>query len=161
MFAEGTVRPTYSGPITATGETFRRQRNEARAMGSFAGNQRAFAPQLAGQGVRAGSKMANYRAGVAADQQAAQQFAKAQQASIAGAGDAADSRFQYQSNVADEMNRLRGLLLDRDRFETSFSTTLRGDNYEAELARRRLAAERMAANMRRDTGFFSTLLDIV
>jgi hypothetical protein len=161
MFAEGTVRPTYSGPITATGETFRRQRNEARAMGAFAGNQRAFAPQLTGQGVRAGSKMANYRAGVAADQQASQQFAKAQQASLAGMGDMADARFQYQANTADEMNRLRSLLLDRDRFETSFSVAERGDNYDAELARRKLAAERMAANTRRSTGFFSSLLDIV
>lgn len=160
MFATGSFQPTYSGPITASGETFTRARNEARAMGAFAGHQRQYNPMTQGQGVRAGSRMGNYRAGMLADQQAAQQFARAQQSEMERAGDAADSRFQYQAGMADEQNRLRSLLLDRDRVEQNFSLNERGDRFESDLHARRLRAERQAARQRRNTGFFSTLLDI-
>ena len=78
MFASGTLQTTYSGPIFATGETVRRARNDARSMAGFAGQSRAYRPQTGGVG--AGSRMAQYRAGIEADRRAADQIGRSQQA---------------------------------------------------------------------------------
>lgn len=69
MFASGTFESTYSGPILASGENVRRARNDARAMAAFAGQPRAFMPQVGGVG--AGSRMNRYRAGLEADRRTA------------------------------------------------------------------------------------------
>jgi hypothetical protein len=159
MFASGTFESTYSGPILASGENVRRARNDARAMAAFAGQSRSFMPQVGGGG--AGSRMNRYRAGLEADRRTAEQYGRSQQALFENLADNAESRFQYQSNQADEHNRLRSLMLDRSRIDQNFDLTLRGDRFDSELFRRRLDAEAYQAAKQRRSSFLSTLLDIV
>lgn len=159
MFAGGTFDTTYSGPILASGENVRRARNDARAMASFAGQSRAFAPQTGGIG--AGSRMNRYRAGLEADRRAADQYGRAQQSILDGLANNAESQFQYQNNQADELNKLRALMLDRSRIDQTFDLTLRGDQFDSELFKRRLDAEAYQSGKQRRSSFLSTLLDII
>lgn len=159
MFASGTFDTTYSGPILASGENARRARNDARAMAAFTGQSRAFMPQVGGVG--AGSRMSRYRAGLEADRRGAEQYGKAQQSIFENLANNTESQFQYQSNQADELNRLRALILDRNRIDQNFDLTLRGDRFDSELFKRRLDAEAYQAAKQRRSSFLSTLLDIV
>jgi len=159
MFASGTFQTTYSGPIVATGETIRRARNDARAMAGFAGQSRAYRQQTGGVG--AGSRMDQYRAGIEADRRAADQFGRSQQAMFNALGSDADSRFEFESNRAEELNRLRALMLDRNRIDQTFNLTKRGDKFDSDLNRRRLDAEAYQAAKQRRSSFLSTLLDII
>lgn len=158
MFADGTLTTTYSGPITATGETFRRQRNDARALGNLLGESRGYMQQ--GKGIGAGSKMTRYRAGVEADRAAQEQYGRAQAAMAEEALAAGNADLQFRGNQADEMNKLRALMLEKDRTDQNFDLTKRGDDFDSDLFRRRLKAERYAQRKQRQGGFFSTLLDI-
>lgn len=159
MFASGTFATTYSGPILASGDNARRARNDARAMAAFTGQTRAYMPQVGGVG--AGSRMSRYRAGLTADRSAAEQYGRAQQSIFEGLANNAESQFQYQNNQADELNRLRALMLDKNRIDQTFDLTLRGDRFDAELFKRRLDAEAYQAAKQRRSSFLSTLLDIV
>lgn len=159
MFATGTFDTTYSGPILASGENVRRARNDARAMAAFTGQSRAFAPQVGGVG--AGSRMTRYRAGLESDRRAAEQYGRAQQSIFENLANNTESQFQYQSNQADELNRLRALMLDRNRIDQNFDLTARGDRFDSELFKRRLDAEAYQAAKQRRSSFLSTLLDIV
>jgi len=78
MFAPETYRPTYQGPFLATGETMRRARNDAQAVGDAASVARAYYRPM--RGVAAGSPMGNLRANIAADANAAQATAQSMQA---------------------------------------------------------------------------------
>lgn len=158
MFADDTFQTTYSGPITATGETFRRQRNDARALGNLLGDSRGYMQQ--GRGIGAGSKMLRYRAGIEGDRASQEQFAKAQAAMGDEALANANANLQFRSNQADEANRMRSLMLDKDRVDQNFDLTKRGDQFDSDLFRRQLRAERYAQRKQRQGGFFSTLLDI-
>jgi hypothetical protein len=158
MFADGTLTTTYSGPITATGETYRRARGDARALGNLLGESRAYQQQ--GRGIGAGSKMLRYRAGIESDKASQDAFSKAQAAMAEQAMDEGNANLQFQSGRADEANRLRALMLDRSRVDQSFDLTKRGDEYDNDLFRRRLKAERYAQSKQRQGGFFSSLLDI-
>jgi hypothetical protein len=159
MFAGGTFDSTYSGPVLASGENARRARNDSRAMAAFVGQQRALAPQTGGVG--AGSRMSRYRAGVEADRRAAEQYATSQQLLFDGLANDSESRFQYQSNQADELNKLRALMLDKNRIDQNFDLTLRGDRIDGDLFRRQLEAQAYQAGKQRRSGFLSTLLDII
>jgi hypothetical protein len=159
MFASGTLQPTYSGPIFATGETVRRARNDSRSMAGFAGQPRAYRPQTGGVG--AGSRMTQYRAGIEADRRAADQIGRSQQALFDSLSSDSESRFEYQNNQADEFNKLRALMLDRNRIDQSFDLTLRGDQFDSDLNRRRLNAEAYQAGKQRRSSFLSSLLDII
>lgn len=159
MFAAGTLQTTYSGPIYATGETLRRARNDAKAMAGFTGQSRAYQPQTGGVG--AGSRMSLYRSGIEADRRAAEQNARAQQSLFDSLADDSESRFEFENNRADEMNKLRALMLDRGRIDQNFDLTLRGDTFDSQLTGRRLAAERYQADKQRKSSFLSTLLDII
>lgn len=137
MFAPQSYRPTYSGPITATGETMRRARNDAVATGVSNANRRAVRPQMSG--VRAGTGMQNYRTNVLqglgeldarmAGQQAYNNYA--QQNAAAG--------LQYQANLASEMSGLRDLLFSRDSEDMQYGLGME------ELAADRLLNERQRA----------------
>ena len=59
MFAPTTFKPTYSGPITATGETMRRARSDAVSQGLAQANRRAIRPMQTG--VQAGTGNQRYR----------------------------------------------------------------------------------------------------
>jgi hypothetical protein len=159
MFASGTLQTTYSGPIVATGETMRRARNDARSMAGFAGQSRAYRQQTGGVG--AGSRMGQYRAGIEADRRSADQFGRSQQAIFDALSSDADSRFEFESNQADEVNRLRALMLDRNRIDQTFNLTRRGDKFDSDLQRRRIDAEAYQAGKQRRSSFLSTLLDII
>ena len=159
MFASGTFDTTYSGPILASGENARRAKNDARAMAAFSGQQRAFMPQTGGVG--AGSRMNRYRAGLEADRRAAEQYGQAQQSMFENLANNAESGFQYQNNQADELNRLRALMLDRSRIDQNFDLTLRGDQFDSELFKRQLDAQAYQAAKQRRSSFLSSLLDII
>lgn len=159
MFASGTLQPTYSGPLYATGETFRTQRNTDRALAGLLGESRSYRQQ--GRGVRAGGRLDRFQSGLTADRAANDQMLRSQQAMFDEAADAAESRFEFESNRADETNRLRSLMLDRDRIDQSFALAKRGDEFDADLFARRQAAERNAAMRQRRSSLFGTLLGIV
>jgi len=159
MFASGSFETTYSGPILATGENVRRARNDARAMAAFAGQSRAYMPQTGGIG--AGSRMSRFRAGLEADRRAAEQFGRGQQSVFENLANDAEGRFQYQNNQSDELNKLRTLMLDRNRVDQNFDLTLRGDRFDSELFRRQLDAQAYQAAKQRRSSFLSSLLDIV
>ena len=159
MFASGTFQTTYSGPIFATGETLRRSRNDARSMAGFTGQTRAYRPQTGGIG--AGSQMAQYRAGLEADRRSADQYGRSQQALFDSLSNDSESRFEFENNRADETNKLRALMLDRNRVDQNFDLTLRGDRNESDLNRRRLDAEAYQAAKQRRSSFLSSLLDII
>jgi hypothetical protein len=159
MFASGTFATTYSGPIQATGETVRRARNDAKAMAGFTGQERAFRPQTGGVG--AGSRMSRYRAGLEADRRSADHYGRAQRALFDSLADDAEGRFEFEGNRADELNRFRSLMLDRNRIDQNFDLALRGEQFESDLLRRRLEAESYGARRQRRASFLSTLMDIV
>ena len=74
---------------------------------------------------------------------------------------ASESRFQYQNNQADELNKLRSLMLDRNRIDQNFDLTLRGDRLDSDLFRRQMDAQAYQAGKQRRSSFLSTLLDII
>jgi len=159
MYAGGTFETTYSGPILASGENARRARNDSRAMAAFAGQSRAYAPQTGGIG--AGSRMSRYQSGIEADRRMAEQYGRSQQSLFENLASDAESRFQYQNNQADELNKLRSLMLDRNRIDQNFDLTLRGDRIDGELFKRQLDAQAYQAAKQRRASFLSTLLDII
>lgn len=159
MFASGTFDTTYSGPILASGENAKRARNDARAMAAFAGQSRALTPQVGGVG--AGSRMTRYRTGLESDRRAAEQYGRAQQSMFDNLASNAESQFQYQNNQSDELNRLRALMLDRNRVDQTFDLTLRGDRFDSELFKRQLDAQAYQAAKQRRSSFLSSLLDII
>jgi hypothetical protein len=159
MFASGTLQTTYSGPVLATGETVRRARNDARSMAGFAGQSRAYRPQTGGVG--AGSRMGQYRAGIEADRRAAEQIGRSQQALFDSLSSDSGSRFEFETNQADEQNKLLTLMLDRNRIDQTFNLTRRGDTFDSDLNRRRLDAESYQAAKQRRSSFLSSLLDII
>jgi hypothetical protein len=52
-------------------------------------------------------------------------------------------------------------MLDRNRIDQSFDLTLRGDQFDSDLNRRRLSAEAYQAGKQRRSSFLSSLLDII
>jgi len=159
MFAGGTFDTTYSGPILASGDNARRARNGSRALGAFAGQTRAFLPQTGG--IAAGGRMANYRAGLEADRRAADQYGRSQQSMFENLANNAEAGFAYQSNQSDELNRLRSLMLDKNRIDQNFDLSLRGDTFDSDLFRRQMDAQAYQAAKQRRSSFLSSLLDII
>lgn len=104
---------TFSGPITQDDRTQQSARNESMAKAAFTGDVRAYQGQ-AGQGVRAGSKQANYRAALQADSEANKGYAQAQQDLFNQHATDAGANLLFQQNLAGEQGWLRDLLLDRD-----------------------------------------------
>lgn len=104
--------PTFTGPIQKDPSVAQRARNQSMAQASFAGDMRAYMGQ-AGKGVRAGSKQAAYRAGMAADTEAGKAYAQAQQDLLNRYADQSAATLQFQERQAGEQGWLRDLLLDR------------------------------------------------
>ena len=111
MFAPSTYSPTYSGPITATGETMRRARNDAVAQGLSQANRRLVRPMQ--RGVRAGTGNQQYRTNLLAG--LGQQDARlaGAQAYNTYAQENAAAGLQYQANLANEMAGLRDLAFSK------------------------------------------------
>lgn len=159
MFAVGSYQSTYTGPFQASGETMRRQRNDAYAMGAASGDRRAYLNPNKGVGV--GSKAMQYRAGLAGDSAAARQFGAGQQSLLENLTTNADSRFTYQNNQADELNMLRGLQLQREGADQNFRLTARGDEIDKNMTLRKMRAERDVANSQNNLALLSALLGAV
>jgi hypothetical protein len=156
MFARDTFRTTYSGPIKASGETLSQAKSQAGAGRSFAGNQRAFRAQPQMQGVRAGSRGADYRAGIMADQQAAQagDHFQAQIARMAQDGQARD---QYLTNRTEEQDGLRRLLFDLDQTDNIADNALRKDLAFANVAGRQRQADQVMGRRSRKNAWLNVL----
>lgn len=123
MFASGTYSPTYSGPITATGDLLRRLRNSGMSQAEFSGNARAFRPQK--MGIGAGSGMTQFQGGIAGDAQRAKGYADAQKSIGDFEQNLADARLAYQTGAADEMAGIRGLKTQQRRIEQGSELDLR------------------------------------
>lgn len=159
MFAPESYRPTYSGPITATGETMRRARNDAVATGLVNANRRAVRPNM--KGVQAGTGMQNYRTNVlsglgeldarAAGQQAYNQYAQ---------GNAA-ANLQFQANLANEMSGLRDLLFSRDSEDMQYGIGMEELAADRLLNERQRAAGLSVGRARLDAGTASILSGLV
>lgn len=154
MFARDSYKPTYSGPFMATGETLSRAKSSAGANRSFVGNERAYRP--VNQGVRAGSKGSVYRAGLLADTSAAQ-AGDHHAAAMGRVMDDAQSKAQFQMNMADEADGLRRLLFDTDQTRNISENALRKDLAYQDISAQQRQAQRRMGQLSRDTGFFGWL----
>jgi hypothetical protein len=126
MFATGSFSPTYSGPIYASGDMIRRQRNAAMAQSEFSGNQRMFNPTKVSRGIAAGSGAQQYQAGLNADAGRAEGFSAAQNILSANNIANAQSLLRYQANRADEQAGMRDVALSRDLVNQRAALDLRG-----------------------------------
>jgi hypothetical protein len=126
MFARDTFTSTFTGPITASGETLSQAKSQAGAQRSFAGNQRGYLNQTQGPGVRAGSRGSVFRSGLMSDMAAAQagEAAQAQINRIAQDGQARDN---YFGMLTEERDGLRRLLFDSDQTENIADNALQKD----------------------------------
>lgn len=104
---------TFSGPIAPDPEVQRTARTESMARAAFAGDPRGYTGQ-AGPGIRAGGKMAGYRAAMSADAEANKAYAQSQQDLFNQYATEAGANLQFQQSQAGEQGWLRDLLLDRD-----------------------------------------------
>jgi hypothetical protein len=105
--------PTISGPIKTDSRFADIARNQAMSRGAFAGDQRTYMGNM-GPGIRAGSKMEQYRAGTRGDAEALQNFSEAQQEMSQQAMQDSMADLMYQERLAGEQAWIRDLLLDRD-----------------------------------------------
>lgn len=147
MFAANSYKPTFSGPITASGEQLRRGKNSAMQQSAFAGQQRAYLPK--GRGIRAGSRLADYQSGMQADTAMAQGYAKAQQLAQADQLYNADAVQRYQQNRAGEDAFLRNLLLGQRRVDEGSALDMAGIDTQELLSRRQRDVQNEAARMNR------------
>jgi hypothetical protein len=148
MFAPNSYTSTYSGPIVASGDTYRRAANDAQAQGALAGNKRAFL-QTGNRGIRAGSKMTGYLAGLQSDAAAGQGFLSAAQAQMGGMENNAEAGLRYQVNQSGEQQRIRDLLLSRDNTDQQFEIARAGDVISTDNANRQRQAQNQVSQMNR------------
>lgn len=104
---------TFTGPIQKDRRLQDAARNDSMARAAYAGNERQFNQQQ-GQGVRAGSKMAAYRAGMQADAESSKAYAQAQQDMLGRVADMSSAQLQFQERLSGERGWVRDLILDRD-----------------------------------------------
>lgn len=104
---------TFTGPIAPDARLRDTSRNQAMAQAAYQGDKRQY-DQAPGKGVRAGGKMAAYKAGVQADTEAAKGYAQAQQDMLTKFSDQASADLQFQERLAGEKGWVRDLLLGRD-----------------------------------------------
>lgn len=159
MFSVGSYQPTYSGPITATGESYTRPRNEGRALSGLLGDSRQYRPQ--NRGISAGSKMFRYQAGIQADQAAQQGLEQSRQAMLQQATDRGEAVFQNQANRADELNDLKNLMLERTKTDETDRLAKRGEQFDTDVFHKKQAADRYAAEKQRQAQFWNTILGIL
>jgi len=137
MFAPSTYSPTYSGPITATGETMRRARNDSVAQGLSRANRRMVRPMQ--QGVRAGTGNQRYRTNLLAGLGEQDARLAGAQAYNTYAQENAAAGLQYQANLANEMAGLRDLMFSK-----------RSTDSEYDLGRRQLDIDSALRQASRD-----------
>lgn len=105
--------PIIRGPISPDPQVARSARNESMAKAAMGGDMRAYSNQ-AGKGVRAGSNMSAYRAGLLSDAEYGKNAAQAQQDLLNGLTAQANAEQQYQQRLSGELGWMRDLLLDRE-----------------------------------------------
>lgn len=154
MFARDSFTPTYSGPITATGEMRRRAVSDAGANRAFSSERRAFRPM--NQGVSAGSKAMAYRQSLASETNAAS-AATPESAYLQAIADDMQARATYDQNAAAERTTLRDLLLDSDSVARNRDLMRQEDTNFSELKRRERAATNRMAAYQRQSGLFGGL----
>lgn len=108
MFAPETYRPTHQGPFLATGETLRRARNDAQAVGDSQSVARAYYRPM--RGVAAGSPMGGLRANMAADAGRSRATAQSMQAYNQLVQQNAMANLAAQTMQAQELRGLADLL---------------------------------------------------
>lgn len=157
MFANDSFPQTYSGPINASGEAMQRARNTAMAQSAFAGNQRANRRVAGGAGafggVRAGSKLDEYRSGVASDLDAAKAYAAAQQAYAGNVMQNAEAQQTYEANRAEEQSSMRDLIRGRDQVNQSAQLDLRGLRKSVQAQNRQREVENRVSDLKRKSSF--------
>lgn len=150
MFASGTYTPTYSGPITASGDLLRRLRNSGMAKAEFSGNERAFRPMKVGIG--AGSGMTRFQGGITGDNERAKGFAAAQKAFGDYEQNLADARLAYQTGAAEEMAGIRGLRTQQRRIDQNADLDLRKIGIDTALNEYRRQQENRASVLANRSG---------
>lgn len=157
MFANDTFPQTYSGPIYASGEAMQRGRNAAMAQSAFSGNQRASRRVAGGAGgfggVRAGSKLDEYRSGVASDVEASKAYAAAQGAYGANLMQNAEAQQTFQGNRADEQASMRDLIRGRDQVNQGAQLDLRGLRQSVQAQNRQRDVENRVSDLKRKSSF--------
>jgi len=147
MFAANSYKPTFSGPMLASGEQLRRGKNSAMQQSAFAGNQRAYLPR--NTGVRAGSKMADYQSGLQADAAMAKGYAEAQRLAQADQLYNAGATQRYQQNRAGEDAFLQNLLLGQRRIDEGSALDMAGIDTSEMLSQRQREVQEEAARLNR------------
>lgn len=127
------------------------------AKAAFGGNTRAYTGQI-GKGIQAGSKMADYKAGVQADTEASKAFAQARQDELERLMGQSSPELQFQERQAAEQGYLRDLLLDRDDILTRERMAAFKRFADAELSNFARHTEDAAAESKRRAQFWSSLL---
>jgi hypothetical protein len=148
MFSAASFTPTYSGPITASGDLLRRNRNTAMSQAEYAGNERAFRPMRLGMG--AGSGLMRHQGGIASDVERAKGYAQAQQAMGDYETMLANAQLGYQTNVADEQAGIANLLLKQRQIDQGASLDLRENRISRGLADYKRRVENESARFKRE-----------
>lgn len=149
MFAPSNFYTTYSQPMLQTGDTLARNMRSGMQQAAFNSDRRSFIPRMSG--VRAGSRGAMYRSGLAADAAAAEGYASARQNLLDNLKTNADTRLGFATNLADEQAGIRSLLLDRDRMSQTADLSERDTRIRAELEERQRRAQNRAQQMQRQS----------
>lgn len=105
---------TFTGPIKLDENIWRSSQNQGMAQAAYAGNTRGYQQQAQRQGVRAGNKMQDFRAGLMGDSEAAKGVAEARKNMFNVTSENAAANLAFQERQAGEQGWLRDLLLDRD-----------------------------------------------
>ena len=148
---------TYSGPIKPDDNLARTAKTESMAKAAFGGNPRAYLGQV-GKGIRAGSNMAAYKAGVQADTEASKALAQSRQDDLDRLMGQYSPELQFQERQAAEQGYLRDLILDRDDILNRERMAAFKRFADAELANFARHTEDAAAESKRRAQFWSSLL---
>lgn len=148
---------TFTGPIKRDPNLAQSARNESMAKAAYAGDVRGYYGQT-GRGVQAGSKMANYRAGLQADSEAAKGYAQAQQDLMNRYAQDASAELLFQERQAGEQGWLRDLLLDRDDVRTQERKAAFKRKADVEMNEYQIRVDDAVARDRREAEIWSSLL---
>jgi len=157
MFASDSYPPTYSGPIEASGEQMRRNRNQNMAQAAFRGNSRMFRRQ---KGTGAGTQRDAYQSGLQADTEAAKGYANAQRTLFDQLTANTDANFAFQTNRAGEESSIRDLLLSRRNTDQSNELELRDIEIQRKLQERQRAVENESRRLARESSQGGILMNL-
>lgn len=149
--------PTFTGPIQKDQNLAAQARGESMAKAAYSGDIRGYRGQ-AGKGVQAGSKMADYRAGLLADTEAGKAYAQSQQDMLNRYSDNASANLLFQERQAGEGGWLRDLLLDRDDTRTQERKAAYKRKADVDIGDYERRVEDAVARDRREAEIWSSML---